>query len=124
MDEQYVILTIFSVAALLLLTLIIYRNEYFNTSVKRMFILVLYTISFVSIAELFAVYLELNVMKHFLLRQVTNGIGFMLTPVIPVLIGKSIYQNHTKYINYIYIPLIINALFVSLSPWQIGRAHV
>lgn len=103
--------------ALLFLLYYIYNDKFLDKRRKRDFI---YTTSFVILMMAFefgTLFSDVSNANIFELNVLFNTLGFMMTPMIPILLMTIFDSNILKKYRCIFIPSIVNGVFSLLSPF-------
>ncbi|MEA4964247.1 MAG: GGDEF domain-containing protein [Oscillospiraceae bacterium] len=111
------LLSAVNIAAMLLLICMILRNSVLPQSDRQYFLLSYSAIATVIAAELATVLLENSAPAYRVLYIAANLVGFLLSPAIPVLIGRAIGPSQRRTTILCWIPTAVNLIFTILSLW-------
>lgn len=105
------------IIALLMLFGLLTKENLLKTHIKRFFKYSIYLTIIIILAEMGSLVIDNQASSLKPINELFNIIGFSLTPLIPLMLTELFSQNVFKKNKYIFIPSIINALAVMLSPW-------
>jgi diguanylate cyclase (GGDEF)-like protein len=108
--------TIDIVAMLMLLGLLNKRNLIDNQKKKAMKIVIILSIILIVIETITLIVDGIDVQFR-AINIISNAIGFILTPLVPLALIPIFEINKKKISFYVYFASVINAIFVLLSPW-------
>ncbi|BCR36260.1 GGDEF domain-containing protein [Mariniplasma anaerobium] len=105
------------IIALLMLLGLLTKENLLNLHSKRFFKYSIFLTIIIIIAELGSLAVDNQGSSLKPLNQMFNIVGFSLTPLIPLMLIELFSQNVLKKHKFVFIPSILNAIAVLLSPW-------
>lgn len=114
---NYIAVDMICVAALIVLVYVVWSNVLFIPKMKRLFVLAALITMTVIASELGSVIFEHIIVVHRVPANITNSIGFSLSPFIALVLSEAFLVDKGKIRSLLTIPVWINFVFVLSSPW-------
>lgn len=117
MTLTLIALSVIDIVALLMLVGLLTKENLLNDHLKRYFKYSVHITIIIIINETGTFLVDNQGSGYKSFNEIFNVIGFLLTPLVPLLLIEIFSANVLKKNKYILIPTLINTLVVILSPW-------
>ncbi len=114
---MYFALALINIIALSLLAFFIVNNKSLVKHVRFYFTMAVCLTIIAILAEAGTLYFTENTLLHRLFNTLSNVIGFILTPMIPIVLARAIVSKSKSLRLLFLIPSFVNAIVVILSPF-------